>query len=687
MKTIYKNALLFLVLTLSINIFSITNKKSETLADCVLKNSSSLKKQPVFVPLEIGAVIPQGWLLDWSKESASGITGHLDELASTFAEGWKGKGFKALGTSEKDGLGWSLEQCSYWLDGGVRLAYILKDSALIKKISERLDMVVNGVLNGGETFIYWKDKSVITNPETYIGWSDFNGWAHSHMGRALVAYYQATRNEKILKALIKVYRHYPLSNLTENFETVTGACNVDPMLETLMLSGDTAIFNNLKRFSQRNEYQKISKNWLDGNLIPGHGVVYYEDIRIPALVYLITKNKNDLIASEHAINWGESKYLLPVGLCSSEEFHAGIGATRNIETCVVTASMWTFNWMLRITGQKEYADKIEKIFFNAAPAPVSRDFKTMCYYQSSNRYSTEVPGVDPICPGKDAYKFTPIGHKVLCCVGNNCRIIPNYIMHMWMATADNGLAATLYGPCKVSSIVGKTPVNIDCETAYPFEDRIHITVTPDQPLKFPLYFRIPQWCGQPEIKINGQVYNFDQGSDQFVKITRQWKPKDIIDLYFPMVVKITQGRETPYPKCGEYFKNYHKMAQDSTINNPFAYINYGPLLFSLPIADENPNKEREGVKYNYALNVHPDNTKGIEIIRTPMPKIWQWQLDAPLKLIVDAKEFNWTPTENNPLPNELIKSNINTRIELVPYGCTKFRVTMFPVTKETWILP
>ncbi|MDP4228648.1 MAG: hypothetical protein Q8910_20120, partial [Bacteroidota bacterium] len=160
------------------------NAKNEDFAS--QKKSIYLKKAkvlPAFIPLEIGEIRPTGWLKDWATDAAKGITGHLDEYVDVFKHGWKGYGFKARGVKE-DGTGWPLEQCSYWLDGAVKLGYILQDTALIHKTSSRLNYVVNGVLNGGETFIYWKPKSFVND--------DFNNWGHGLMGRALVSYYQAT---------------------------------------------------------------------------------------------------------------------------------------------------------------------------------------------------------------------------------------------------------------------------------------------------------------------------------------------------------------------------------------------------------------------------------------------------------------------------------------------------------------
>ncbi len=177
--------------------------------------------KPALVPLAPGAVEPRGWLRDWALAAKDGITGHLDEWHPTFGDGWKGIPIKAPG-AEPDGAGWPIEQCSYWLDGLVRLGYVLHDDALIQKANARLGPVVEGVNRGGTSLIYWKaDKP-----------SGFNSWAHSQMGRALVAWYQATGDKRILDALVKAYADYPAAMGHLDFTNVSGLCNVDAALET-----------------------------------------------------------------------------------------------------------------------------------------------------------------------------------------------------------------------------------------------------------------------------------------------------------------------------------------------------------------------------------------------------------------------------------------------------------------------
>jgi len=656
------------------------NKRRE-----IYLTSDTLKVKPAFLPLMPGAVVPKGWLRDWAVAAANGMTGHLDEYSSTFGEAWEGHWFNAVGV-QPNGEGWPLEQCSYWLDGAVRLAYILNDKALISKVTKRLDTVVSGVLGGGESFIYWRPKSVLDESVgTRPGDARFNNWAHSHMGRALVAYYEATGDPRVLKALVKVYSDYPPPPFSGGFDDVRGGLNVDAMLETYLMSGDRRVLDAALATTQRADYREARSQWARGQLEPGHDVIYYENIRLPALLYPWTGEREDLAATEKAIEWGEQHYLLPMGLTSGEEWHAGIGATRNVETCNVAASMWTFLWMLRITGEGEYSDRIEKVFFNAGPAPVDREFKTMCYYQSANRYSTSLPLE---APGAGQYWYTNLGyHWVLCCVGNLSRVIPNYVMHMWMGTVDGGLAATLYGPSAVRATVAENVgVEVEARTGYPFEEAITLVVKPEREVSFPLYLRIPGWCRSPEIEVNGERVGQGGARGGFIKVARQWRANDQVVLRFPMSAKVEQGRETPYPQIPYYTRPAgRRLGRETGINSPYACVYYGPLLFSLPIPDESANEEKADARYQYALDVSPAKAgTEIAVVRHAMPGRWTWSLESPLQLAVKAREFDWRPTELLPLPKEPIKGGRSAQVLLVPYGCTKFRVTMFPVSEAAW---
>ncbi len=87
-------------------------------------------------------------------------------------------------------------------------------------------------------------------------------------------------------------------------------------------------------------------------------------------------------------------------------------------------------------------------------------------------------------------------------------------------------------------------------------------------------------------------------------------------------------------------------------------------------------------KWNYALDLsEKEAATSITVERTPMPTKWDWPLAAPLKLLVNAVSCEWTLTLEKPLPvQSVVKQTPTEKIVLIPYGCTKFRVSMFPVT-------
>jgi hypothetical protein len=648
----------------------------------ILISAAALASEPAdsysFIPLKPGAVCPAGWLLDWSRAAADGITGHLDERSPVFAKCYDGTHFEAQGV-QPGGCGWPLEQGAYWLDGLVRLAYILDDPVLIDKAKTRLDLVVDGVLGGGESFIYWQPESVLQDT--------FNNWAHSHIGRALVAYYQASEDPRVLKALVKVYRDYPLPPMaTEVFDPVSGACNVDSMLDTYRLSGDRKILENALAYANSPAFKVQMRAWAAGSAPDGHGVILLENARVPAVLYKWTGRQELLDASLRVLSDKYRDNGLPSGVISAEEYLAGVGSTRNTETCNVAAGLWTHYWLLRVTGDSAQADRMERIFFNAGPVPVSRDFQLVAYYQTPNRTGERLPGEQPSLNG---YGYSELADGPLCCVGSSNRIIPTYVMHMWMSTSDHGLAATLYGPSRVTaSVADDVPVGIESRTDYPFGQQISMRIETPRPVRFPLYLRVPGWCEDAEIRVNGLQVDADADERGFVRIEREWNSGDRVELGFPMQPRVEIGQETPYPDTQIHGHHYfgRGLAKRKEMGEPFASVHFGPLLFALPINDKNPNEPSEEAHWNYALDVAPRSAPSkIETRRRAMPTRWQWQLaDAPLQLRVPAVEFAWQPSGLHPLPTAPVVEGKATTISLVPLGCTKFRISMFPVSQTLW---
>jgi hypothetical protein len=300
----------------------------------------------------------------------------------------------------------------------------------------------------------------------------------------------------------------------------------------------------------------------------------------------------------------------------------------------------------------------------------------------------ELP-IESTNPGPGCLQYTPLAYPpVLCCGGASNRILPYFIMNMWMATRDNGLAATLYGPSTVSALVGpRVGVKVRTVTDYPFGDTIRMTVGPDHPVAFPLELRIPDWCAKPAVQVNGATVAAEPVADRkgFVRIRRQWAKGDTVTLTLPMSARIELGQETEYPAA---LRRYFRIEPDSIFQPrrlPYASVIRGPLLFALPIADVDPNTPVADAKWQYALDIAPARAAQITVERKPLPAHWDWPLDAPIALAVPARAFDWKPTNAQALPSEPVTGGRSEIIRLIPYGCAKFHISMFPVTPQVLV--
>ena len=229
----------------------------------------------------------------------------------------------------------------------------------------------------------------------------------------------------------------------------------------------------------------------------------------------------------------------------------------------------------------------------------------------------------------------------------------------------------------------RVPTRLTVRTDYPFDETIHVTVDPERDVQFPLYLRIPGWCRQPQIAVNGGNVPATAPAKGFVKIARTWSKGDAVELKFPMAPRIERGFETEFPAAN---RQYFKPEPDVVFQPrrlPYASVVCGPLLFALPIPDVDPNTPVKNAKWQYALDAQPGPAGAdIKLERRPMPAHWDWPLDAPLVLTAPARLFDWKPSDAQALPEGPVTGTASEMIRLVPYGCTKFRISMFPVTPK-----
>lgn len=648
--------------------------------------------RPAFLALPPGAVEPAGWLRDWCLAARDGYTGHMDDYADDFKNAWAAD-YKMAGERLLWHKGaWAYEGGGYWFDGLGRLALALHDDGLTQLAKRRLGVVADHTNAEGLLFLWWLNKN---NPDdrkavaaALEGWPL---WACGLLGRAMTGYYAGSGDPAILKSLETVYGSDPdclcsitgnLSNLWPAFDTYTWTGNqtVAAALDAMFDAKRSSLKSALNRY-------RSAPDLKPGTIFENQHVVEFLESTTPwAVGYLWTGDARYLQA---ALGWHEALQRIamqPNGVPVADEWYGPTGAFRGTETCDVAGYVWSQAALLAVSGEGRMADRLERAFFNAGPATVARDFKTHVYFQSPNRLVSGSPDF-PHGPRASGGCYRPV-HSPLCCTAALNRIVPYYVTHMWMATYDNGLAATCYGPCKVTALAAdRVPVEITCHTDYPFGDTIEMAVKVANEATFPLSFHIPSWCASPELRVNGSAVQVAPNAKGFACVERTWKTGDTVRLRFPMTAIVKTGRDKAEvgPYTGQHKPTLVTIpSPESTEGRPYATVSYGPLLFALAIADtEDANTPDPSARWKFALDVQ---NPAVTVEPQPMPSRWNWPLEAPLKLKVNAVAMDWTPKPELPeLPDRPVAKDkkASERITLIPYGCTKFRLSMFPVTADT----
>lgn len=638
-----------------------------------------------YIELPLGAVKPKGWLHTQLKIMRDGTTGHLDEYYPKIMNdnGWLG------------GKGDAWEETPYWLDGALPLAYLLDDATLKAKVQKYVDWVItnqrpNGYIGG----ITKAEREGKTLSECQQG-DDW--WPKMVMIKVMQQYYTATNDKRVIKCLSNYFKYQyqniktcPLVKWTE-WAQARGGDNLMSIYWLYNITGDkfllelgdiiykqTTPWTDL--LGQRNWVMQAAANQTNEKWMERHAVNVGMGIKLPAIYY--QSKKNPELLKSLKTGWSDLMLLhgLPHGMFSGDEDLNGNDPTQGIELCSIVETMFSMEQMISITGDQTYMEALERMTYNALPTQTTDDYNSRQYFQIANQVQVSRGVFDftlPFWRGM-CNVFGPYAGYT-CCTANMHQGWTKFTSHLWYATPDKGLAALLFAPNSIKAKVGDgTEVSIEEETNYPFEDQINFTLSTQKSVDFPFEIRIPAWCKEATILLNGQKLRTEQGG-KIARIKRLWANGDKITLQLPMEVKTT------------------KWAGNSRA------IERGPLVYALKIEEEWTKKEikEEGIYYdiqpksawNYGLilPVVQKTTENTSVTIKPKSDAFVWNsTNAPIEIKTTGKKIpSWQIVEGvarQPITarDGLYLGEVDKKeetITLIPYGCSKLRVVAFPVVK------
>lgn len=611
-----------------------------------------LKLRSAFTRAPLGAIRPKGWILDRARAARDGYTGHMDDVSHHFRRAWsadwKPRGVNLNWGNDEKGS-WSSEGGTYWFDGLVHLAWQMDDPYLKDLAKKRLEPILANMHANAVGTLWWMDRRDPKQMEEFFGPGAWQSrWVLGMRERALAAFYEATGDARAKQAIEWAYGNEEIARRAGWGATFAAGC-----IDVARVTGSAKVracaeiaVAELKKNSQ---YAKPPAPWLPETLwtrrraqnalkMPTrHGVFCAEQLLGVWRAWQLT---GDVSLRDAVLAWYaflDKNCHQPYGLTMMDEEWGWSGAKRGTETCDVAAEAFTRINILAGTGDGKWGDDVERVQFNAAPACVSRDFKRHVYFQLPNRAGLPGEAKELSCPYDSQCEYRESKQWPLCCVAALNKVLPNYIQAMWMKTEDGGVAATAYGPCTFEAKLAGGRAAFTEKTAYPFSETVEIVVEDAPRAAFPLLVRLPGWCERPSVELNGKALAV-KAERGFARIAREWKKGDVVRLTFPMKPRV------------EIVRDMNDMGKRRAV------VSFGPLLmaYAYPAKDDNTiiGDAAEPM-------LDPASVPGAQVVRTAMPSVWDWPLDAPVKLV--AKDAAGKP------------------LTLVPYGCTKLRVSMFPV--------
>lgn len=639
--------------------------------------------------LPLGAIKPRGWLLAQLQTMRDGSTGHLDEVHDKIMvdNGWLGF----------TGDGW--EETPYWLDGAVPLAYLLDDVKLKTKIIR----YVNWTLNNQRPSGYFgpitkqeREKGVEITPDNCAAGEDW--WPKMIMLKVLKQHFEATNDPRVIPFMRKYFAYQaaaldncPLIKWTE-WAASRGTDNAmlalwlysktkDKKLLDLATKIEAQSFQWSDWLGNRDWVMWAAANQTGELWMRRHAVNIGMALKAPAVNYVRTKDPKYITALKTGWNDLMNLHGLPMGIFSGDEDLHGNAPTQGVELCAIVESMFSLENIIAVTGDIQYMDALERMTFNALPAQTTDSYNEKQYFQIANQVQISRGVFDFSLPfDRQMNNVLGLRSGYTCCTSNMHQGWTKFASHLWYQTDDDGLAAIAYSPSVVTVPVGinKTQVTINENTNYPFDDEITFDLRMKKAVAFPLKLRIPSWCREAAVMLNGKALRTAAGG-QVISIERVWENLDKVTLRLPMEVTTS---------------NWGKNSRT---------IERGPLVYALKLGErwEKGTHEKEGdylsvfptEEWNYGLvqDFIKDPANNAEVKEKPFPKTFKWNLEhAPIEIVAPAKKIpGWKAIEgvaHQPVTDRtgVYKGEVDTEVKkvtLVPYGFTKVRIVAFPVVK------
>ncbi|MGI6367078.1 MAG: glycoside hydrolase family 127 protein [Anaerolineae bacterium] len=267
------------------------------------------------------------------------------------------------------------------------------------------------------------------------------------------------------------------------------------------------------------------------------------------------------------------------------------------ETCAAIGVVFFAQRMFLLDGESRYIDIMERALYNGMLSGVSLQGDTFFYAnplavdpaQYAARPDLFRGGV--VAPRRQAW------FDCSCCPTNVARLLADLGAYV-AATAEQRVYVNLYTTGTISVDL-QEPVQLEVETDYPWGGRVRL-VWHGRPQQAGLALRVPGWCRQADVALNGEPWNGPYLRHKgYLLLERCWSEGDTVTLDLAMPVERVYARPEVRADVGR------------------VALQRGPLVYALESCDNGPNLDALVLPRDAALTVQrePGLLDGVVTIR------------------------------------------------------------------------
>lgn len=258
------------------------------------------------------------------------------------------------------------------------------------------------------------------------------------------------------------------------------------------------------------------------------------------------------------------------------------GADAYAESCAANGLIDFAHRMFRLERRADCADIMERGIYNALLHSISLDGKTTYYKNKLSDHDN------------------PRNNCWVCCPPSITRTLFRLARYAYGHTGKD-IWINLFTQGTASIPLDAGAVNLRVTTDYPWNGRVTWNITDTPSSRWTLHLRIPGWCQQSKLTINGRRVASDLGKrtdEGYVRISRTWKVGDVIQLDMDMPVQRIEAHPSVADCIG-------KVA-----------IQRGPIVYGVEGIDNNGRVNIElGSDPQFTIDHRPDFLGGVTVIK------------------------------------------------------------------------